>query len=67
MRQAAWAQVEMLPPLLCVLDARAMTGSEAQRKLLLGNATLLAYCMRWQEFRVRLSLCSLPVQCCQSR
>ena len=30
-----------------------MTGSEAQRKLLLGNATLLAYCLRWQEFRVR--------------
>ena len=43
----------MLPPLLRVLDACAMTGSEAQRKLLLSNATLLAYCMRWQEFRVR--------------
>ncbi len=44
-------QVEMLPLLLRVMDARAMTGSEAQRKLLLGNATLLAYCLRWQEFR----------------
>lgn len=43
----------MLPLLLRVLNARAMTGSEAQRKLLLGNATLLAYCLRWQEFRAR--------------
>jgi hypothetical protein len=43
----------MLPLLLRVLDARAMTGSEAQRKLLLGHATLLAYCLRWQDFRAR--------------
>ncbi len=47
------AQTEMLPLLLRVLDARAMTGSEAQRKLLLGHATLLAYCLRWQDFRAR--------------
>jgi hypothetical protein len=52
---AYWAptQAEMLPLLLRVLDARAMTGSEAQRKLLLGHATLLAYCLRWQDFRAR--------------
>ena len=48
----------MLPLLLRVLDARAMTGSEAQRKLLLGHATLLAYCLRWQEFRVCPWACS---------
>ena len=34
------------------MDVGIMTGSEGQRKLTLGNATILAYCLRWPEFRV---------------
>ncbi len=46
-------QPELLPQLLRVMDVKLMTGSEGQRKLMLGNATILAYCLRWPEFRVR--------------
>ena len=46
-------QVELLGQLLRVMDVRIQTGSEGQRKLTLGNATILAYCLRWPEFRVR--------------
>ncbi len=45
-------QMELLPHLLKVMDVNIMTGSEGQRKLTLGNATILAYCLRWAEFRV---------------
>jgi hypothetical protein len=45
-------QTELLPHLLRVMDVKIMTGSEGQRKLTLGNATILAYCLRWAEFRV---------------
>lgn len=48
-------QTELLPQLLRVMDVKLMTGSEGQRKLMLGNATILAYCLRWPEFRVRAS------------
>ncbi|KAK9917870.1 hypothetical protein WJX75_009092 [Coccomyxa subellipsoidea] len=44
---------ELLPQLLRAMDVKLMTGSEGQRKLTLGNATILAYCLRWPEFRVR--------------
>lgn len=47
-----WAQVELLPQLLRMMDVKTMTGSEGQRKLTLGNATILAYCLRWAGFRV---------------
>lgn len=46
------AQHELLGHLLRVMDVGIMTGSEGQRKLTLGNATILAYCLRWPEFRV---------------
>lgn len=46
-------QVELLPQLLRMMDVKTMTGSEGQRKLTLGNATILAYCLRWAGFRVR--------------
>ena len=46
-------QPELLPQLLRAMDVKLMTGSEGQRKLTLGNATILAYCLRWPEFRVR--------------
>lgn len=46
-------KTELLPHLLKVMDVNIMTGSEGQRKLTLGNATILAYCLRWAEFRVR--------------
>ncbi len=54
-QRATWhvAQAELLPQLLRVMDVKLMTGSEGQRKLMLGNATILAYCLRWPEFRVR--------------
>lgn len=45
-------QAELLGALLRVMDVRIQTGSEGQRKLTLGNATILAYCLRWPEFRV---------------
>lgn len=48
-------QVELLPQLLKMMDVKTMTGSEGQRKLTLGNATILAYCLRWAGFRVRLA------------
>lgn len=48
------AQVELLPQLLRMMDVKTMTGSEGQRKLTLGNATILAYCLRWAGFRVML-------------
>ncbi|BDA48480.1 hypothetical protein COCOBI_12-1590 [Coccomyxa sp. Obi] len=44
-------KAELLPQLLRVMDVKLMTGSEGQRKLMLGNATILAYCLRWPEFR----------------
>ena len=46
-------QVELLPQLLKMMDVKTMTGSEGQRKLTLGNATILAYCLRWAGFRVK--------------
>ena len=48
-------QVELLPQLLKMMEVTTMTGSEGQRKLTLGNATILAYCLRWAGFRVRLT------------
>lgn len=48
-------QPELLPQLLRAMDVKLMTGSEGQRKLMLGNATILAYCLRWPEFRVQLN------------
>ena len=45
--------MELLPQLLRMMDVKTMTGSEGQRKLTLGNATILAYCLRWAGFRVR--------------
>ena len=48
-------QVELLPQLLRMMDVKTMTGSEGQRKLTLGNATILAYCLRWAGFRVSAS------------
>ena len=45
--------MELLPQLLKMMDVKTMTGSEGQRKLTLGNATILAYCLRWAGFRVR--------------
>ena len=50
--RSGWAQVELLPQLLKMMDVKTMTGSEGQRKLTLGNATILAYCLRWAGFRV---------------
>ena len=44
--------MELLPQLLKMMDVKTMTGSEGQRKLTLGNATILAYCLRWAGFRV---------------
>ena len=55
-------QVELLGQLLRVMDVRIQTGSEGQRKLTLGNATILAYCLRWPEFRVRRPTCCLILQ-----
>ena len=40
--------------LLKMMEVTTMTGSEGQRKLTLGNATILAYCLRWAGFRVKL-------------
>ena len=54
------AQVELLPQLLRMMDVKTMTGSEGQRKLTLGNATILAYCLRWAGFRVSAEACPLP-------
>ena len=45
-------QGELLGALLRVMEGHFQTGSEGQRKLTLGNATILAYCLRWPEFRV---------------
>lgn len=45
--------MELLPQLLKMMDVKTMTGSEGQRKLTLGNATILAYCLRWAGFRVK--------------
>ena len=53
-------QVELLPQLLRMMDVKTMTGSEGQRKLTLGNATILAYCLRWAGFRVRAPTRLLP-------
>ena len=57
------AQVELLPQLLRMMDVKTMTGSEGQRKLTLGNATILAYCLRWAGFRVMLP--KMVKSCCQ--